>query len=126
MKVPNKEEIKEVLKVSNLHAAPGSDGLTNYFYLKCFPIIGDTLVEFSQAIFKYKKLPISQRTCQMVFANKPNKPNSKKLPGKRKINLLNIYSKIITRIKTSHHTKIQSYTTVGQYAVRKYRRIIIE
>ena len=34
LKLPSKEEIKEIISNSNLHAAPGCDGLTNYFYLK--------------------------------------------------------------------------------------------
>ena len=29
LKVPTEQEVKEVLKESNLHAAPGSDGLTS-------------------------------------------------------------------------------------------------
>ena len=85
MKILTKTEIREVLKASNLHAASGSDGLTNYFYLKCFPIIGDTLVEIIQAIFESETPSISQRTCQMVFANKPNKQKSRKLSDKRKL-----------------------------------------
>ena len=85
MTVPNKEEIKTVLQALNSHAAPGSDGLTNYFYLKCFHIIGDTLVDVIQAIFKFEKPSIYQITCQMVFANKPNKPNSTNYLTKRKL-----------------------------------------
>ena len=65
MKVPSKEEVRKVLQSSNLHAAPGSDGPTNYFYLKCFNTIGDTLVEELQTIFKYERPSISQRTCKM-------------------------------------------------------------
>ena len=65
MKVPSKEEVRKVLQSFNLHAAPGSDGLANYFYLKCFNTIGDTLVEELQTIFKYERPSISQRTCKM-------------------------------------------------------------
>ena len=60
MKLPSKEEVKKVLQASNLHAAPGSDGLTNYFYLKCFNIIGDTLVNVIYTIFKFEKPSESQ------------------------------------------------------------------
>ena len=79
MKVLTKAEIKQILQASNHHAAPGSDGLTSYFYPKCFDIMGDTLTEVVQNIFRFEKPSTSQRTCQMVFANKPIKPNSKKL-----------------------------------------------
>ena len=77
MKVPTKIEIKKVIQSSNHHAAPGSVGITNYFYHKLFDIIGDTLVEVLKNIFKHEKPPISQRTCKMVFAHKPGKPNQK-------------------------------------------------
>ena len=33
IKTPDNAEVLEVLKKSNLHAAPGTDGITNYFYL---------------------------------------------------------------------------------------------
>ena len=33
--------------------APGSDGITNYFHLKCFSIIGDILVDVIQKFFEY-------------------------------------------------------------------------
>ena len=41
--LPDKEEVLSVLKESNLHSAPGTDGITNYFYLKMFDTIGEAL-----------------------------------------------------------------------------------
>ena len=94
LKKPTKLEIKKVLQSSKLHTAPGSDGLSYYFYYKCFNIIGDTLTKVLLLILGSKKPPISQRTCKMFFANKPGKPNGKKLTDKRKISLLNSDFKI--------------------------------
>ena len=47
---PSKEEVFKTISESNLHAAPGNDGLTNYFYKKCFHIIGDALTEVVAAV----------------------------------------------------------------------------
>ena len=43
-KLPEKIEIKETLDDSNLHAAPGTDGITSFLYKECW----DTLKETSQ------------------------------------------------------------------------------
>ena len=99
MKKPTKQVIKQLIQDSNHHTAPGSDGLTSYIYLKCFNIIGDTLVEVLQTIFDHEKPSISQRTCKMVFANKPGIPNSKKLTDKGKISFLNSDFKILTGLE---------------------------
>ena len=45
LKVPDKKEIKSGLQNSNLHAAPGTDGITNYSYYKIFNLLGDSLME---------------------------------------------------------------------------------
>ena len=48
LEIPNKSEIYDILKDSNLHAAPGNDCITSYFYYKLFDIIGSTLTRIVQ------------------------------------------------------------------------------
>ena len=49
-KVPTKEEMKESISTSNLHAAPGTDGITSYLYHECFEILGDALTDVAKAV----------------------------------------------------------------------------
>ena len=87
-------------------------------------MIGDTLVKVLQLIFKHEKSPISQRTCNMVFAHKPGKSNSKELKDKRKISLLNSDFKILTSLENKRFTKIVSHTiSHTQFALGKEKRI---
>ena len=76
LKIPDCEEVKKSIWSSNLHAAPGSDGLTTFLYQQCWDIIGDKLTEVVQAIHRGKRPTLSQRTSLMVFGNKPKKPKS--------------------------------------------------
>ena len=49
-KVPDKQEVKESVWSANLHAAPGTDGLTTFLYYHCWDCLGDPLTEVVQAI----------------------------------------------------------------------------
>ena len=49
---PTKTEIKKVLDTCRPHAAPGTDGLTVYFYQQFWDLIGDSLTEMICAVFK--------------------------------------------------------------------------
>ena len=64
---PSKGEIKQVLSETNLHVAPGTDGLTFFFYKECWDIMGDSLTEIIRKIFKGSQPTKSQRTSLMVF-----------------------------------------------------------
>ena len=68
---PSKEEVLEVIKTGNQHAAPGTDGLTSYFYHCCWDIMGDFITEVAQAIHRGSPPTQSQRTSLMVFGSKP-------------------------------------------------------
>ena len=98
MKEPTKIEVYNTLTASNLHAAPGTgtDGLTNYFYKKCFKTIGPPLTEVVRAVFNGEKPTLSQRTSKMVFGSKPGKENSYKPSDKRRISNLNSDFKTIS------------------------------
>ena len=86
---PTKKDVKETLSASNFHVAPGTDGLTNYFYKQCFDIVGDALTEVVAAISTGSKPTLSQIISKMVFGCKPKKIKSLKPGDKRRISLLN-------------------------------------
>ena len=58
----SKSEDKLVLKTSRPHAAPGTNGLTVYFYNKSWSIICDSLTEVIQSVF-------NGSICQLVNAH---------------------------------------------------------
>ena len=95
-KSPSKAELKEVLASSNLHAAPGTDGLTSYLYNECWDVLGDPLHEVISAIWAGEKLTPSQKTSIMVFGAKPKKPTSILPSDKRRISILNSDFKLLT------------------------------
>ena len=49
-KLPDKKEVKESVWSANLHAAPGTDGLTTFLYYHCWNIFGDSLTEVVQSL----------------------------------------------------------------------------
>ena len=49
-KSPSKDEVKKSIWTANLHAAPGTDGLTTFLYYICWDILGNSLTEMVQAI----------------------------------------------------------------------------
>ena len=84
------------------HAAPGTDGLTMYFYKKCWSIIGDSLTEVIQSVFNDSKPSACQRTSLMVFGNKPGKKDKSLLiSDRRKLSLLNSDFKLMTGIEAA-------------------------
>jgi exonuclease III len=97
-----REEVKAVLAGCRSHAAPGTDGLTAYFYQKCWGIIGSALCEIIFAVFSGAKPSSCQRTSLMVFGNKPGKKaKSLKISDRRKLSMLNLDFKIITGIEAA-------------------------
>ena len=110
LKVPSKKEVLDILTASNQHAAPGTDGLTSYFYKQCFDIMGDALTDVVQAVFSGQKPTLSQRTSKMVFGSKPKKGNSIKPSDKRRISLLNSDFKTISGIESLRFKKTATRT----------------
>ena len=107
---PTKKEVEETLKESNLHAAPGTDGITSYTYKECWHILGDSLTEVARAVFDGHKPTTSQRTSLMVFGAKPKKPHSLKPSDKRRKSLLNSDFKTITGIEARRFKKVATHT----------------
>ena len=67
-KFPSKDEVKNSVSTSNLHAAPGTDGLTSYLYHNCWDTLGDALTEVVQAIHGGEPPTHSQRTSSWFSA----------------------------------------------------------
>ena len=123
-KPPTKQDVKEVLSSSNLHAAPGSDGITSYMYNECWDVLGDSLTEVMQAIHDGHQPTLSQRTSLMVFGAKPKKPTSIKPQDKRKISLLNADFKVATGLETKNFKKVTTHTlSKNQLVAGDNRRI---
>ena len=123
-KPPTKEEVKDSVSNSNLHAAPGTDGLTSFFYHSCWEVVGDALTEVAQAIHGGQPPTLSQRTSLMVFGCKPKKPKSKKPGDKRKLSLLNSDFKSVTGITNNRLKQVATHTlSPCQLAMGDDRRI---
>jgi len=124
MKIPDRNEILSILKSSNLHAAPGTDGITSYFYLKMFDKVEEPLTDVITNMFQRKKPTKSQWTCNIIFANKSNKSDSIKLKDKRKISLINANFKILSGIGNRWHSTILDHTVSDQqFALGKNKNI---
>ena len=108
---PTKDEVKEVLYTCRSHAAPGTDGLTAYFYKKFWPVIGDSLTDVIIEIFKGAPPSACMRTSLMVFGNKPGKKaKSLKISDRRKLSLLNVDFKIATGIEAKRLRQTMVHT----------------
>ena len=110
MKTPTMNDVKDVLDDSNLHAAPGTDGIPSLLYSKCWDTMGPPLTEVVQAVFEDKQPSLTQRTSLMFFGSKPKKPNSIKPGDKRRISLLNIYFKISTGLEAKSFGKTATHS----------------
>jgi hypothetical protein len=103
--LPDKKEVKEILWDSNQHAAPGTDGLTAFLYKQCWEVLGDSLTEVAQEVFKGKQPTTSPRTSLM-----PKKHKSIQPKDKRKISLLNVDFKTMTGIDAKRMRKVMPHT----------------
>ena len=54
LKPTDKKEVLETLSASNQHAAPGTDGLTSFFYKQCFDTMGEPLTDVVSAVHSGK------------------------------------------------------------------------
>ena len=108
---PTKEEVKQVLLSCNSHAAPGTDGLTAFFYKKHWDLMGDLLTNIITRVFMGTKPSSCQRCSLMVFGNKPGKKaKSLLISDRRKISLLNVDFKVMTGIEAARIRKSMTRT----------------
>ena len=107
---PTMQDVKETVDNSNLHAAPGNDGIPSLFYKTCWDTMGEPLTEVMQEIHKCKPLSPSLKTSLMVFGSKPKKPNSLKPQDKRRISLLNSDFKVASGLDARRIKKTLTHT----------------
>ena len=121
---PTKKEVKESVWSSNLHAAPGNDGLTSFVYYYCWDTLGEALTEVVQAIHRGGHPTWSQRTSLMMFGTKPKKGSSIKVSDKRRLSQLNSDFKVITGIENGRFKQTATHTLSHcQLAVGNDRRV---
>ena len=65
------QDVLETVSASNLHAAPGNDGIPSIFYKVCWDTIGLPLTEVPKEIFACKPLTASFRISMMVLGQNP-------------------------------------------------------
>ena len=107
---PTLQDVKDTVTDSNLHAAPGTDGITSFFYKECWDVMGEPLTEVMQEVFQCKPLTPSLRTSLMVFGSKPKKPNSILPQDKRRISLLNSDFKVSRGLEARRLKKMLTHT----------------
>ena len=100
-KTPSKDEVLDILKVSNLKAAPGTDSITTLLYRDHWSVVGDAVTEVVAAVWEGAKPTTSMRTSLMVFGTKPKKAKCLKPSSKRRISLINTDMKLIGSILAS-------------------------
>ena len=66
-KMPYKKEVRESIWSTNADAAPGTDGLTTFFYKHYWDSFGDMLTEVMQPVHQENSTTSSQKTSLMVF-----------------------------------------------------------
>ena len=94
-----KDEILHALKEMKSNKSPGSDGLTNTFYLKFFHLFGDVLCEIINLAYKNGELSESQKLSYITLICK-DETRADEMKCYRPISLLNIDYKIISKIIT--------------------------
>ena len=109
-KLPDREEVKNVLFDSNLNAAPGTDGITSLFYKVHWDLLRESLHHVVTAIHEGEIPTLSQRTSLMVFGSKPKKVASINPKDKRRISLLNSDFKLATGIDAARFKKTFTHT----------------
>ena len=121
---PTLETVKKTVDSSNLHAAPGCDGLPSLFYKVCWDTMGEPLTDVMKEISQCKPLTSSQRTSLMVFGTKPKKPNSLLPKDKRRISLLNSDFKVASGLEAGRLKPMLTHTLSHlQLVAGKDRRI---
>ena len=121
---PTLQDVKDTVSNSNLHSAPGTDGIPSFFYKECWRTMGEPLTEVMGNIFDCKPLTASLRTSLMVFGSKPKKPNSILPQDKRRISLLNSDFKVGSGLEARRLKKMLTHTLSPlQLVAGKDRRI---
>ena len=112
--IPTKAEVEDSLNSSNVHASPGTDSITTFFYKQCFHIVGEALTEVVKTVFEGNRPTESQRTSMMLYTTKPGKSGSTKPRDKRRLSMLNSDFKVLTGIEVGRHRRVLTHTLCPQ------------
>ena len=107
---PTRDSVYKTVSKSNLHAAPGTDGIPSLLYKECWDVIGDPLVDVMGEVFKEQELQPSMRTSLMVFGSKPKKMSSILPKDKRRISLLNADFKVASGLEADMFKEVATHT----------------
>ena len=107
---PTQQDVLDTINDSNLHAAPGCDGIPSLVYKVCWDTVGPSLTDVMNEFHLCKPLTPSQRTSLMVFGSKPKKPNSLLPQDKRRISLLNSDFKTGSGLEAKKFKKMLTHT----------------
>ena len=99
LKTPDMNEIKNVIKDSNLHSAPGFDGVPVALYDACWNSLSVPFLNMVKAIHDGGYPTPSQNISVLVYGSKAGKEKSLNPSDKRRISLLNSDFKIMTGIE---------------------------
>ena len=94
--MPSPEEIYQVICSMEHNSSPGPDGFGGVFYMKCWKIIGETVVQAVQSFFSNGYIPPHFNSNLMVLIPKVDGADS--VAQLRPIALANFAFKIITKL----------------------------
>ena len=121
---PTLDKVLKTVSRSNLHAAPGTDGIPSLLYKECWDVLGQPLTDVMIDIHKEKTPPPSMQNSLMVFGSKPKKLKSILPRDKRKISLLNADFKVATGLEADMFKEAATHTLSHlQLVAGKNRRI---
>ena len=100
-----KDEFLHALKEMKPNKSPGSDGLTNAFYLNFFHLFGDVLCKIINLAYEDGELSETQKLSYITLICK-DETRSEEMKCYRPISLLNIDYKIISKIITIRLGKV--------------------
>ena len=95
-----KDEILQALKDMKPNKSPGSDGLTSAFYLKFFPLLGNTLCDIINLAYETGEMSDSQKHSYIPLICK-DETRGDEMKCYRPISLLNIDYKVISKAITN-------------------------
>ena len=116
-------EIFDVLKDMPSNKTPGNDGLSREFYLQFFYLVGQDLLNCYKHAYEVEQLTSSQRKSIITLIEKPGK-DTRKLNGWRPISLINVDTKILSKILVNRMKKsLSKLIHLDQYAFVSERYI---
>ena len=109
LKNPDINEIKKVIKDSNLHSSPGFDGIPVCLYDACWNSLSAPFLNMVKEIHDGGYPSTSQNISILIYGSKAGKEKSINPSDKRRISLLNSDFKILTGIEARRLKAVASH-----------------